>query len=632
MESAGSLQLCAGQKAGCEAAAHAMREIFEDQDTDAVLFVDASNAFNSINRKTLLHNIQYLCPQMSTYVRNCYGNPSRLFIAGGKELSSSEGTTQGDPLAMPAYGVSILPLLLLIKDGDEALKHVAYADDIGGGSKLQNVKMWWDRIVKLGPKIGYFPKPSKSWLVVKPEKLEEAKQLFAGSGIQITPEGRKYLGGYVGTEAGAHKYVGELLEEWLEELKNMTTVAKSEPQAAYSSFTAGFKHKITYFMRTIKNLSHVLKPLDDFIDQHFIPAITDGHVASTDERKLLSLPAKLGGLGIPIYTEICDREFNNSLKSTQLLRPNIVAQQPIYTVNRNAEKEIENAIKRERNEYQEAILNDLRSRMTPDQIRGNDLAQMKGASAWLTALPLKEEGYMLNKREFYDALYLRYRWDLKRLPTKCACNKKFTMDHAMTCNTGGYIIRRHDRLRDMFAELLNDVASGVQTEPPLQPLTGEVLPPGSNKENEARLDIAARGFWQECEMAFFDVRVFNPFAKSHLQNNLDSVFKTNEKSKKREYNSRVIRVEHGTFTPIVVSSLGGYGHETGRFVSKLIEKISEKKDMDQSVVANYVRTKVSFELVRSQVACLRGARRLRKTVIDVGEMEVVSNISSILEN
>ena len=110
------------------------------------------------------------------------------------------------------------------------------------------------------------------------------------------------------------------------------------------------------------------------------------------------------------------------------------------------------------------------------------------------------------------------------------------------------------------------------------------------------------------------------------------MFKTNEKSKKREYNSRVIRVEHGTFTPIVVSSLGGYGHETGRFVSKLIEKISEKKDMDQSVVANYVRTKVSFELVRSQVACLRGARRLRKTVIDVGEMEVVSNISSIQEN
>ena len=98
MECAGSLQLCAGQKAGCEAAAHAMKEIFEEEGTDAVLFVDASNAFNSMNRQALLHNIQYLCPAMSTYLRNCYNTPSRLFV-GGVELSSSEGTTQGDPLA-----------------------------------------------------------------------------------------------------------------------------------------------------------------------------------------------------------------------------------------------------------------------------------------------------------------------------------------------------------------------------------------------------------------------------------------------------------------------------------------------------------------------------------------------------
>ena len=51
INAAGSIQVCAGQKAGCEAAAHAMREIFEEEETDAVLFIDASNAFNSINRK-----------------------------------------------------------------------------------------------------------------------------------------------------------------------------------------------------------------------------------------------------------------------------------------------------------------------------------------------------------------------------------------------------------------------------------------------------------------------------------------------------------------------------------------------------------------------------------------------------
>ena len=207
------------------------------------------------------------------------------------------------------------------------------------------------------------------------------------------------------------------------------------------------------------------------------------------------------------------------------------------------------------------------------------------------------------------------------------------MDHAMSCMTGGYIHRRHDRLRDLFAQLIDDVAHEVRIEPPLQPLSGEILPNGANTEDEARLDVAARGFWQECEMAFFDIRVFNPFAKSHLRNNLESVFRTNETIKKKRYNERVIRIEHGSFTPIVASSFGGFGKETSCFMSRLIDKIAKKKDMEKSVVANYVRTKVSYELIRSQVACIRGSRSLwKKPVIDTGEIKIVNNLAKIQES
>ena len=82
LSSAGNLQLCAGQPGGCEAAVHAISDIFEEEETDALLLVDADNAFNSLNRRVLLHNIQYLCPPMAIYIRNCYSVPSRLFVLG----------------------------------------------------------------------------------------------------------------------------------------------------------------------------------------------------------------------------------------------------------------------------------------------------------------------------------------------------------------------------------------------------------------------------------------------------------------------------------------------------------------------------------------------------------------------
>ena len=197
----------------------------------------------------------------------------------------------------------------------------------------------------------------------------------------------------------------------------------------------------------------------------------------------------------------------------------------------------------------------------------------------------------------------------------------------MHCKHGGFNQRRHDRLRDMIAEMVDGVAYDVQIEPPLQPLTGEKLRGSANKEKEARLDFTARGFWQRGEMAFFDVRVFNPFAKTQLNSKLEAAFETNEASKKREYNQRVIDIEHGSFTPVVLSAYGGFGRETNRFISSLITKIAERQDLQMSTVANYIRTKISFELIRSQIMNIRGSRRRRKIEIEAEEIEVVESLN-----
>ena len=101
-----SLQTCTGHEAGCEAAVH------------AIILVDASNAFNAINRQAALHNIKVTCPAISTILSNTYQAPMKLFIVGEGEIDSSEGTTQGDPLTMAMYALAIRPLINKLRDAE----------------------------------------------------------------------------------------------------------------------------------------------------------------------------------------------------------------------------------------------------------------------------------------------------------------------------------------------------------------------------------------------------------------------------------------------------------------------------------------------------------------------------------
>ena len=111
IDASGSLQIFAGQKSGSEAAIHTKRSILKASETDAVLPIDASNAFDVLNRAAALHNTRVLCPTLATYVINSYKQAARLFIMGGEELISAEGTTQGDPLATSLYVISLEPLI-----------------------------------------------------------------------------------------------------------------------------------------------------------------------------------------------------------------------------------------------------------------------------------------------------------------------------------------------------------------------------------------------------------------------------------------------------------------------------------------------------------------------------------------
>lgn len=88
-----------------------MHSIFKEVITEAVLLIDAGNAFNSVKRNVFLHKIVTVCPAKSTYVFNCYARPSRPFVFWGYKICPVEGTTQeGYPIDMPIHAIAVVPL------------------------------------------------------------------------------------------------------------------------------------------------------------------------------------------------------------------------------------------------------------------------------------------------------------------------------------------------------------------------------------------------------------------------------------------------------------------------------------------------------------------------------------------
>ena len=135
--------------------------------------------------------------------------------------------------------------------------------------------------------------------------------------------------------------------------------------------------------------------------------------------------------------------------------------------------------------------NKIESQLEPDMRQAVLQAKEKGASSWLTVIPLHEHGFALNKAEFRDALSIRYNKQLKGMPSTCPCGQKFDLNHAMNCKRGGFVIIRHNNVRDFEANLLKTMHNDVEIEPALQEITNEKIP--GNTNDKARLDIRARG-------------------------------------------------------------------------------------------------------------------------------------------
>ena len=437
-------------------------------------------------------NARHTCPAYAKAIINCYRSPARLFVAGGKELVSSEGTTQGCPFAMIMYAIALMPMIRqLMKPpeppeppGTPVPKQAWYADDSQAAGKLECLKKWWDVVNELGPDYGYHPKASKTILIVKREHLAKAKEVFENTQIKILDggardedNGHRDLGAAIGSSAFVEKHLKERVSEWAKELETLADIALTQPHAAHAAYTFGLKSRWVYLQRTMQTLPDLLSPLEELLRNKLLPALLGtSHPMSDRRRALYALPPREGGLGIADPTREAATHFTNSRILTATLRQKLTDGDTNYDIAPAVISRIKTATKKARHEAAKKAADELAKHTSQSEKKLMEYNRRKGAGAIFTTIPLERYGFDIKCKEDYrDILRLRYRLRIPNLPRKCVCGKDYTLDHSQMCKSGGFIHMRHDEPKNLFAALCSQVHNDVEVEPKLIPLSGEQM-------------------------------------------------------------------------------------------------------------------------------------------------------------
>ena len=364
------------------------------------------------------------------------------------------------------------------------------------------------------------------------------------------------------------------------------------------------EHKVNFITRTTPSSSALLETSEAIIRESIIPALTSRTEPLPIEREFFSLPLKSRGLRID-----CPEHHHDDYELSKKLSEPLEDKDPL-TAELWQKRTLDDLLNPKKKKIAEKISN-IKSVLSTEQTYALEIASEKGASAWLNVLPLKRYGFQLSKSEFRDGLSLRYSWNPKNAPLNCPCGEIFSLTHALHCPKGGYTIDRHDEIRDTFVNLMSEVCRDVAVEPLLQPLDGEIFDRNSTATDDARLDIKANGLWGTVfERTFFDVKIVNPLATSYPKTIRD---KYHEEIKKLKHEQRIRDVENSTFNSLVFSSAGGAGPLASKVMKRQAQKISEKREEKYSDVISFIRTKISFALLKSSILCIRGCRAPKST-------------------
>ena len=666
----GSTQLCAGLEAGIEGAIHSIRKkatedrsqqydeweidddlwrseadegetppwearLGEDDFQDAVeaqedledplvlALADADNGFNNLNRLNMLWEVRHRWARGSRFAFNLYRHDARLLVRGhpGMEpqfIFSKEGVTQGCPLGTLLYGVSLLGLANDLRKSQPTVLQPWYADDFSLYGRATDVANLFNQLCEKGPSVGYFPAPAKSW-VICPKRMENtAKAILDAAGLPVKwSRGQRYVGGFIGSPRMQERWLKPMVSKWVGGVEKLAKVAQRYPQAAYAGLVNCLQAEWQYLCRVEPGVGTHLAPVEAALRNKFIPALLGTTDPTTDElRLLIAQGVKQGGLAIRNPVETAERLYQTSKEATDLLVQSLLSNSLLDNeAHAGCVRAAGNAARKERVADGAAVVESVGQQKGP-KVRKR-LERMKETGAWLAAIPDRLSGTVLSYQEWHDNISLRYGWTPNGLPRTCdGCGAGFTVEHGLNCKKGGLVSLRHNDECDEWAHLCGLALgnSRVTTEPLIFYGDGMRVHqgPGSTTNGhslgeEARGDVSAHGFWQRARSTVFDVRITDTDAKSYGNCDSAKLLERFAQQKRNTYEAACLE-RRKDFTPLCYSVDGMPCKAAKAAERRLASLLSAKWGRQYSEMVNFIRTRMSLSVVRSNTLLLRSER------------------------
>ena len=612
-------QLGVGVRGGCEALIHAANSIFNDDSIDLdqkwVLQIDFENAFNSIDRGSMLAETRDQCPQLSAWAEYCYGQPSHLFF-GDQRLTSSTGPQQGDPLSSLLFSLVLQPLIRRINEASPSLLLNGWILDDGTivGTK-DELQRSFDILATAGPAFGLHLNAAKSRIWCGNAEASNPDPLARGV-PRAEENGYDLLGAPVGDIPFSRKIVEERILKIAAIFDLLASLHNSHVAFNLLRFCFSLP-KFSYCLRTC-DPSFLLSSYKRFDDlQYDTLGILIGQSLDMNARRQASLSVKLGGTGLRSAEDHCAAAFVSSVHQSRSILDTLINPPRHHRSLDNAFPLLQNSTGNPTFTSLDLLPTDFTQNSLSKLIDNHTVAQIQNdlnlrdrarfhslllphAGDWLEVVPSPALQLHIDSRSFAKAML--YRLGLRIMPSSACpadhCDKDLDEkgDHAMHCRDDhGIRGGRHDRIRDQIFKEAQRAGFNPKKEMP-------ALIPGTQSRPA---DVFVEGWTNGRRMAF-DVSVVSPTQDAIIDRaavNAASAIemRKNEKMRKHATNCRDAGL---FFEPLVVETFGGWDAAAVKTLKTFATHCAPRKNIAPDLEIKQFFQRLSIALQRGNATLL----------------------------